>query len=637
MNIVEKVGRNEPCPCGSGKKYKKCCGKSNVVTFPTQQIDEELKNFQQQFQEYMFESYPYLLPHREPETDEDQILFLVSLLYRGIFEQLKDGMTPYQHFLSKRKKNIVRPATRKAVENWENTIPGFFYLEEVESESVVVVRDYFHDQTYRVDRVSIPLETEYFEEFPFYLGLLFNWGENYSFLPIAMPGSDELKDYYIQQLERRRKQGNAMISAPDYIKEHFLQEVEHWLHDMPNSVQDIWDGRPEELEVLFLLDEHVPPHVQGKEGYHGLKHFWQSFCQEHQPQIRKPAVLAAALEYFMVATPFFELEDYDVTQKEIAEKYRVSTGSIVRRFDEFEDFIFQMMDEKMGEHQDAVVRNVEPGKNIDMEKSIYEMHKKIEASGLTNEDDINRFMKEQHHEPFTPANDKERAQILAYNAMQVEDIDLKEELVNKALEYDDKNIDALVLQAQMEEDVLKKEVGLLKAENTGLRSMRPEWRQDDDHSIWGFIEARPMLRAQEATADFYVEKGEVEKAIEGYEYLLHYNPNDNQGIRFKLMTLYLEQRKVKKARELLEKYPEDHTVDFYYAEVLIEILEGSSYEEIKELLDRAFEANLYIMGFITGRTDLPEEIPDQYTPGSLEEATVYYHRHKHIWESVGLP
>lgn len=23
----KKVGRNEPCPCGSGKKYKKCCGK----------------------------------------------------------------------------------------------------------------------------------------------------------------------------------------------------------------------------------------------------------------------------------------------------------------------------------------------------------------------------------------------------------------------------------------------------------------------------------------------------------------------------------------------------------------------------------------------------------------------------------
>jgi len=21
-----RVGRNEPCPCGSGKKFKKCCG-----------------------------------------------------------------------------------------------------------------------------------------------------------------------------------------------------------------------------------------------------------------------------------------------------------------------------------------------------------------------------------------------------------------------------------------------------------------------------------------------------------------------------------------------------------------------------------------------------------------------------------
>jgi hypothetical protein len=23
----KKIGRNEPCPCGSGKKYKKCCGR----------------------------------------------------------------------------------------------------------------------------------------------------------------------------------------------------------------------------------------------------------------------------------------------------------------------------------------------------------------------------------------------------------------------------------------------------------------------------------------------------------------------------------------------------------------------------------------------------------------------------------
>lgn len=26
----KKTGRNQPCPCGSGKKYKKCCGRLNT-------------------------------------------------------------------------------------------------------------------------------------------------------------------------------------------------------------------------------------------------------------------------------------------------------------------------------------------------------------------------------------------------------------------------------------------------------------------------------------------------------------------------------------------------------------------------------------------------------------------------------
>lgn len=27
VNATKKIGRNEPCPCGSGKKYKQCCGR----------------------------------------------------------------------------------------------------------------------------------------------------------------------------------------------------------------------------------------------------------------------------------------------------------------------------------------------------------------------------------------------------------------------------------------------------------------------------------------------------------------------------------------------------------------------------------------------------------------------------------
>ncbi|MEI6786003.1 MAG: SEC-C metal-binding domain-containing protein, partial [Verrucomicrobiota bacterium] len=28
IRVGPKVGRNDPCPCGSGKKYKQCCGKN---------------------------------------------------------------------------------------------------------------------------------------------------------------------------------------------------------------------------------------------------------------------------------------------------------------------------------------------------------------------------------------------------------------------------------------------------------------------------------------------------------------------------------------------------------------------------------------------------------------------------------
>lgn len=27
LNKAAKIGRNDPCPCGSGKKYKRCCGR----------------------------------------------------------------------------------------------------------------------------------------------------------------------------------------------------------------------------------------------------------------------------------------------------------------------------------------------------------------------------------------------------------------------------------------------------------------------------------------------------------------------------------------------------------------------------------------------------------------------------------
>ena len=37
-----KIGRNDPCPCGSGKKYKNCCGRNGAArpAGPVNSIDK---------------------------------------------------------------------------------------------------------------------------------------------------------------------------------------------------------------------------------------------------------------------------------------------------------------------------------------------------------------------------------------------------------------------------------------------------------------------------------------------------------------------------------------------------------------------------------------------------------------------
>ncbi len=57
QNIVHKVGRNEPCPCGSGKKYKFCC--LNKPSSPLDVIESALER------EKCLSEYPYIGEERE--------------------------------------------------------------------------------------------------------------------------------------------------------------------------------------------------------------------------------------------------------------------------------------------------------------------------------------------------------------------------------------------------------------------------------------------------------------------------------------------------------------------------------------------------------------------------------------------
>ncbi|MDP4106934.1 MAG: SEC-C metal-binding domain-containing protein, partial [Bacillota bacterium] len=51
-----KVGRNDPCPCGSGQKYKKCCGANEVISL-TQVLESDIDDLEKQLLHFALRNY----------------------------------------------------------------------------------------------------------------------------------------------------------------------------------------------------------------------------------------------------------------------------------------------------------------------------------------------------------------------------------------------------------------------------------------------------------------------------------------------------------------------------------------------------------------------------------------------------
>ncbi|MFO8051696.1 MAG: SEC-C metal-binding domain-containing protein [Thermoplasmatota archaeon] len=74
-----KIGRNDPCPCGSGKKYKKCClNKEN----PANRQDRKKGTWKEAEVDHSMIRMEGMLPFGEPRTPEEQIEALEDILKR---------------------------------------------------------------------------------------------------------------------------------------------------------------------------------------------------------------------------------------------------------------------------------------------------------------------------------------------------------------------------------------------------------------------------------------------------------------------------------------------------------------------------------------------------------------------------
>ena len=229
----------------------------------------------------------------------------------------------------------------------------------------------------------------------------------------------------------------------------------------------------------------------------------------------------------------------------------------------------------------------------------------------------------------------DKAQDLFYEAMDASSDEAEFALLEQALGLDPGNVDARLAMMQRHLPPLppEQEVEALKnIVRLGEKSLGKKAFEEYAGGFWGFIETRPYMRARAQLALAFYQAGRVEEAMSEWEGMLELNPNDNQGMRYRLLALYLSLGRLKEARGLFKKFPEaNFSAVFAWGKVLERFLSGKL-EAAATAAAAAHEQNGYAKAYILGHRRIPKNMPEAYSPGSKEEAACYAEDLRLAWE-----
>lgn len=180
-----------------------------------------------------------------------------------------------------------------------------------------------------------------------------------------------------------------------------------------------------------------------------------------------------------------------------------------------------------------------------------------------------------------------------------------------------------------------------KSYNIGKECLPKEFKPKKHKLIWACLDNRPFLRACQiyGLECQYHERFEIAKNI--YRENLSLNENDNQGIRYLLLEVYFANNEIKEARKLIEKYPDDFSVEFKFGDVVIEVLDGNL-EQADKKLKEAIQTNKHFVDEIIKDKHIqppPHRIPgepnfDAGIPvGSIQEAYEHWKRNKKLYSN----
>ena len=152
---MNKIGRNDLCPCGSGKKYKRCCGKSNVISIESL-LENELKDLQFDIINFSLSTYDgeisriiqdwteYLVI---PEESLDMYHFFTLSWAISTIEI--NGRTILEQYIDKNTSKWPRQRMKDILHSWKDVKPTVSIVQDQDENQLLTLKDLFTNEITR--------------------------------------------------------------------------------------------------------------------------------------------------------------------------------------------------------------------------------------------------------------------------------------------------------------------------------------------------------------------------------------------------------------------------------------------------------------------------------------------------------
>ncbi len=225
---------------------------------------------------------------------------------------------------------------------------------------------------------------------------------------------------------------------------------------------------------------------------------------------------------------------------------------------------------------------------------------------------------------FHPKSKKQlldEAQELIYDAWEAPSKKRAVQLARRALELSTDCIDAYLILADLNTKTDEEAIALYrKAVETGRRTLGKKTFKEDAGEFWGLLETRPFMRAFDGLASILRYTDGEEEAIAIWREMLCLNPNDNQGVRYRLLALLIEMNCNDDAEALMKKCGEDFLADWAYARALLAFRREGDTARTRKFLAAALAKNAHVPQYLLAKKKLPKFREDFITPGEESEA-----------------